>query len=172
VTRGLKKIPISGWYAWSFVVGLLLFGVGAFAVFYPWTYRYGVEPYLFAVRVTNAEGTPVGGVTVYEFMSGRGRMKSALGKTDENGYLWAIVPMYCEGAISILGHRIGSPPIKQADLHTFIADRLHYLGTTEGLRVPDKVRGSMSLPQGDRGQLPALPRWASDIEILHATIEP
>jgi len=168
-------MPISRWYVWALIVGLGLFVLGYATLLFPvWSWS-GAKWDLFAVRLVHPDGTPAARESVYAVpRPSLGDSPFPIGETDSKGELYVILRLARSGTQSLLGRNLTT--WEQEDrLEVCVnqgGDR-RLLGVADGVRMPTSVIETTpaSLGRLEVRQVTALPTWAADVEILHATIE-
>lgn len=164
-----RRIPISRWYLRS--IGLGIVGLALLCFLLKPVERFtAYAPFLFAVRVVDAEGSPLEGRSVLVSRHGRPRFEGRyFGEIDPDGYVYGVLPMPYRGVKTLIGLTLQSSPSGRADMYLEEKEGWRFLGTAKGFSIPEGLNPDASGSLGK--QLDRLPPWAATVEILHATIE-
>jgi len=168
-----RHIPMSRWYMRSLLAGLILTVPGGWFLFF---HRVGagtrIVPYLISLRMVSPNGSPASGLEVVADRYGGPPFGEGdhAGKTDEQGYLFAVRLVHHSIPLSVLDRPWERE--RSASFDVYIADSGQWrkVGTASGFPAPKSEHSGSWMPY-QWYQLSELPAWAEGAEVLHATVE-
>jgi len=164
----LRKASVSGWYVRSLYLGFLaMVAFGYFMFFFPVSSVDRFVWYIVGVRLVQADGSPMPGVAVIALRPGKkpGILPQPVSHTDGEGYAFDRCRELVRVPICVLRNPwTRDTPARSFDFYAAIDGNWVKIGRARGCPAPENVSNSGL-------QLDPLPSWASDLEVLEATLD-